>query len=519
MVDFQRIARSLCWFGLGVLIAFVWLVPSAYAETIAATATGGTVASHWALETKAGISYATEEAACAPNESNCWGSGATRTGFVAVSGQPNQAYCEWTKTSTGSLCHAYKVQLVPDGTCAGGIVYTGSTLDGTRAATCPSSATYTCPSTGGWTLSGTNCTRSDCPSGQIHDDSGACVNDCTAGVASTATRYTGQFSGCGASAVGTCTKPSVGNLTPAPDTLCDGSCVMTRDASAGCHSVIGIAGAPIECSYSGVRTGATCSGGNGAAPTYDPCFGEGKVSGTIDGVPVCGGEAAKSTESTKTTTTPTSTTVTKTTTYCDSDGNCTTTTSSTYTSGGSGPNGTGAGSTTTSGTGPGSDPTPKVEKEDKPSFCEENPESPICKQTSFSGACAPGATAPACDGDAVQCAQAAEAWKINCALHTEPTDAPYELGKSISGGGADPVKSPLDPSLVTEVDVAGLVSGAASVRTLTASCIPNQTFTVGGHSYTFDTSKFCEFAGIIGYLMVAASSVIAIRMVVAGGSV
>lgn len=512
MADLQRIARRLAWFAFGVLLAWVWMVP-AYAETIPATAPSSTPT--YLFKDVAGTDRSSWGACRAANEAHYGCTTITHSwgGPAVPAGVTHGAMYEAGACNRPLGWVDYRCMGVVQ--CPVGTTRVGST----GSYTC-SGGGYSCPATGGWTLSGTNCTRPDCPAGQVRDGSGACVNDCTAGSPGETSFYTGQFSGCGAGTVGKCSKPSVGPYSPAPSTGCDGTCVVNATTRTSCSSEVGLPGAPVSCHYSGTKTGASCSGGNGPAPTYDPCFGEGKVAGTISGVPVCTGEAPKSTESTKTTTTPTSTTNTTTTTYCDGDGACSTTTTSTYTSGGSGPNGTGAGSTTVPGTGPGTAGEGKpaeTEKQEKSSFCEENPDSPICKSTSFSGACT--ASAPACDGDAVQCAQAAEAWKINCAIRTEPTDAAYVLGKSISSGGADPVKSPLDPSLLTSVDVAGIVTGAGSVRTLSGSCIPPQTFTVGGKAYTFDTTLFCQFAEIIGYLMVAASSVIAIRMVVSGGSV
>ncbi len=122
----------------------------------------------------------------------------------------------------------------------------------------------------------------------------------------------------------------------------------------------------------------------------------------------------------------------------------------------------------------------------------------------------------ACTGDAVQCAQASAAWKLNCSMTTEPTDATYTLGKSIAAGGADPKGNPFDAANITTVNVGDIVSTAAGQRTLTETCIASPSFTVMGKTFTFDTTKFCQFASIVGYMMVAASSIIAVRMVTSG---
>jgi hypothetical protein len=56
--------------------------------------------------------------------------------------------------------------------------------------------------------------------------------------------------------------------------------------------------------------------------------------------------------------------------------------------------------------------------QDKPSFCAENPDSPMCVKSTYAGNCdAP----PVCTGDAVQCAIAAQTLATKCALTTAPT--------------------------------------------------------------------------------------------------
>lgn len=136
----------------------------------------------------------------------------------------------------------------------------------------------------------------------------------------------------------------------------------------------------------------------------------------------------------------------------------------------------------------------------------------MCKTSAFSGACAAGAE-PSCDGDAIQCAQARAAWKLQCDLSREPDDEAYKLGKSLVGGGADPKGNPLDPSKITEVNVGQIVAQAAGQRTLSGQCIQSPSFSALGKTWSLDVTLFCRFAAIVGYLMVAASSVIAVRMI------
>ena len=153
-----------------------------------------------------------------------------------------------------------------------------------------------------------------------------------------------------------------------------------------------------------------------------------------------------------------------------------------------------------------------IKKEDRSDFCKDNPKHAACVTGSFSGSCG---GAPACDGDAVQCAQALAAWKIQCNMEKEPEDAAYKLGKSITEGGNDPAGNPLSEDKTNKIDVASIVSQAAGQRTLSASCIPSPSFSALGRTYTLNTDYLCKFAEAVGYLLVALSSVIAIRMVAA----
>lgn len=395
--------------------------------------------------------------------------------------------------------------------CPGGV--TPYTTDGWATARCNVAAC----GPGFTRASGTGVCSPNCPSGRAMNPDGSCAA-CGPGEGMWAdgTCYPGCPVGPGP-ATGTFQIGS-GNI---PDTFCKGGCEY-EGAGVG----VGLPGVGWGW-QAGNRTGKVCAAGRegeGASsaptasdgtPSEKSCAEKGEGFATMGGVTVCSGPSSSTkTTSSKVTTTPTSTTTSTTTTSCRGS-ECSTTTTSTYTSGGSGPGGTGPGSTTVPGTGPGTSGEGEGEvKEDesKDSFCQENPDSPICKISSFGGACAPGAS-PTCDGDAVQCAQAAEAWKIRCALLTEPTDAAYLKGKAIAAGGSDDVVSPVDPTKVATVDVAGIVTAAGGVRTLSASCIPSPTFSVMGSSFTLDTSLFCEFASIIGYMMVAASTVIAVRMI------
>lgn len=71
--------------------------------------------------------------------------------------------------------------------------------------------------------------------------------------------------------------------------------------------------------------------------------------------------------------------------------------------------------------------------EPKINFCNDNPESTICQKSSISvGSCG---TVPACSGDAIQCAVAAQTFKMACSLAPDPGQetAAYDAAKGLTG--------------------------------------------------------------------------------------
>src|SRR5205085_5326721 len=121
-----------------------------------------------------------------------------------------------------------------------------------------------------------------------------------------------------------------------------------------------------------------------------PCSGN-KVQGTVNGTTVCVDSSAPTGDPhapvVTTKTNPdgsTSSSNSTTTSVCTGDGSCTTTVSTTTTTT---PAGGGTPTTTTD---------KKVTTDDKPTFCAENPESPMCKSSPFGGSCG----GFSCDGDA-----------------------------------------------------------------------------------------------------------------------
>jgi hypothetical protein len=88
---------------------------------------------------------------------------------------------------------------------------------------------------------------------------------------------------------------------------------------------------------------------------------------------------------------------------------------------------------TTTTTPPSGTPTTETKTQSKASFCEENPNSQICKQGNITGSCDAGYF---CDGDAIQCAIARAKLRENCVLYDQPTTL-SDLGNA-AATGADP---------------------------------------------------------------------------------
>lgn len=349
---------------------------------------------------------------------------------------------------------------------------------------------YSCPN--GGDLNGQLCTKS-CTAPEVLNSDGTCgipAPSCPA--AGTSGPSSGQ---------------SFGGSGSAPSFICSAGCSYNINIS------VGLGGQ--WSATAGGSAGSTCTTNTGTGtPPDDPktkCVQQGMAFGTVNGQVVCvKPDTSKSSATTTKTPDPgsgqgASTTTTNTNTVC-TNGSCTTTTTTNITSGGSGPGGTGTGATTTQSKTEDTQPQAK--------FCEDNPTSPFCKTGSFAGSCSKGAK-PSCDGDAVQCAQAEAAWKLQCDLSTEPDDAAYLLGKSLAAGNPDPNGNPLDPSKITEINVGQVISDAAAQRTLTGQCIRSPSFTVMGKTFTLDVTLLCQFASVVGYLMVAAASIIATRTVTA----
>lgn len=307
----RRLLRLFAWFVVGVGVAFVWLVP-AKAETIAATSVSPAATTTYRNDVNAPFSTAAAACSSAAWNVGLWCNSQPVTGAVQSQGLSSYVClksnaCGYSQTSTYSITYA----------CSSGTV----TLQG-GAYVCVggSGSGYTCPTGQNWTLSGTQCTRPDCASGQVRDPgNGLCIQSCT--VAEN-------------EEVGYVEAQSI----PSGTKGCLKGCQVYQGGTVYTDST----GKRVTGAYS---YGTPCTGT--VAPLTDQpttaCYKQGMCAGTVNNATVC--VPCNKTESTSTskTTTPaaggnpeTIKTTTKVET-CTGAGSCTTTTSTSTSTGGAAP--------------------------------------------------------------------------------------------------------------------------------------------------------------------------------------
>jgi len=266
------------------------------------------------------------------------------------------------------------------------------------------------------------------------------------------------------------------------------------------------------------NTGQACSSSQNSTPA-DPnasaCAKQGMGVGTVNGVSVCvpatstshtttsatQSTSASGASSSSTTTTETtdngdgSTTTTTTTTRSDGSTRTTTTTGPTPSGAASGAGGNGTGA-------------------DVATFCKANPNSPLCKVSSFGGTCSSAFT---CDGDAVQCAIAKEQHERNCAFFDPASTGPQgadqvdKFNKAVSDGDI-PSWSPAASGAagVTGIDFA---SGLKMDKHWGSQCVADQTVQVFGRSAVIPWSSVCSQMQSIGVLLVSVTFLVCLGIV------
>jgi len=144
--------------------------------------------------------------------------------------------------------------------------------------------------------------------------------------------------------------------------------------------------------------------------------------------------------------------------------------------------------------------------QDQPSFCEENPALSICKDSRFSSnSCA---SAPSCDGDAVQCGIAKLAWQTSCALN--PTSgaetALYDSSKGLTGNqtqGASGSPVTLGAGSFSTTDLIG--GGSSGMADLS--------ITVWNTPVTLPLSNLNQYLAMFGNVLMAVAFIVAVSIV------
>ena len=131
-------------------------------------------------------------------------------------------------------------------------------------------------------------------------------------------------------------------------------------------------------------------------------------------------------------------------------------------------------------------------------FCQENPNSPVCKNGSWGGSCAGGFT---CDGDAIQCAISKASWQMACLFEPSPGDDKAAIGEAAmaaSGAGVS-----VSESSVGDFDTTNPYAN---------TCISDVTVTVMSASFVIPLSLACPYLAFIGWVLVAGATLGGVRI-------
>lgn len=346
---------------------------------------------------------------------------------------------------------------------------------------CP--AGFTKDASGNIPISEQTCSSSSCPAGMTANQAGQCVDNCA--------QYKDQivnFQVRGSpnlpdNGVSVCMDNSCESIV----TNSEGACLGTSNVQCYGNALGKYSGK--ACTQSSVGIGAFTNPSNqNPAPTNSPeadCIKQGKTFGTVNGQVVCvsqGTPGAPTVKTTGTTTTNTSTT--------DTQGNTKNSGSSqTETVSQDGQIVKTEKKTTNS------DGTITTETKEQPidKFCEQNPNSKLCKldsENKFSGTCAASFT---CEGDAIQCAIALKQHQAYCeAIQDDPVRDQFinEVAENAGKGLSDWIPQ----------SVINIPTDLTGQKLLSSACIPDMTFPLAGQSFNLPLSKLCpalEFCGTI----------------------
>ena len=152
----------------------------------------------------------------------------------------------------------------------------------------------------------------------------------------------------------------------------------------------------------------------------------------------------------------------------------------------------------------GNDPT---RKDEVTKFCEQNPNSPICKNSSWGGSCG-GVT---CEGDAVQCAIARDQYQRNCQLFDQTSPQSDLANQIIAGNDPSASSNPAALANRSSVSMSGTISQAPF---LPSGGLSDQTVLVyKGTSVVLPWSSLNQYLSIMGSIVVAFALIFAVRVV------
>lgn len=273
--------------------------------------------------------------------------------------------------------------------------------------------------------------------------------------------------------------------------------------------VNGVTTAEYHCSSDYSSTGTACTGGGDTQtqPLIETC-GAGQIAGEFNGSFQCVDNTTGEVVDTAPTVTETATSNTTSNTVDNGDGT-TTTTSTTNTTN---PNGSTSTTTTTetkdsngdvisSGTITDSE----LKDSDGDGIADGNGEGEgegeDTESTYAASACG---AAPACEGDAIQCAIATQQHEANCLITGDGSPITTE---ALLGAG-EPTTLEVDPA--DEYDVDGMLDTSSFVA---GACPAPRTISVNGQDMTIDYTELCNLADILGYLVMFTASIISLRII------
>lgn len=151
-----------------------------------------------------------------------------------------------------------------------------------------------------------------------------------------------------------------------------------------------------------------------------------------------------------------------------------------------------------------------TETKPQPTFCQDNPASSVCVQSTLSAS--PCSAPDVCTGDAIQCAIEAQAKRTACALSPDPdgSDADYKAAKakplgSVTGNLENNSTVSIGPGNFDQSDALG-----------GGSCIADRTVSVMGHGLVIPLSRVCVHLALLGNALLMFSFLLAGRIVVRG---